>query len=350
MGGATESADRPARGRRAVVAAAVLVALAAAPAEAYIGPGAGFALLSSFFVLFTTLLLALVSLLIWPFRTAVAGAPAAHRVEALVQAPDRGRLRRPGSAASPSGCWPRASCPTSSSSPTGAATAGSRPPFRRSRRWPGRRFSTGTNPAKHNIFDFLDRDRRTYLPRALLDPHRRGPRRPEARASWRIPLAKPELRLLRKSQAVLVDPRRAQHLEHGAAGADHVPAGQVLRRAAVGDVRARPARNPGDVPALHDPPRRRAVQGGRDARFAAANGGDGTASRPPSRDRRTASSRATRRSSSPLDDRSRTAPGAEPQVRLGDERSRSSPAALSDWVKLDLHAAPRRSRSAASAG
>ncbi|NIV47450.1 MAG: hypothetical protein GWN46_11895, partial [Gammaproteobacteria bacterium] len=25
-------------------------------------------------------------------------------------------------------------------------------------------FSTGTHPAKHNIYDFLDRDRRTYLP------------------------------------------------------------------------------------------------------------------------------------------------------------------------------------------
>ena len=25
-------------------------------------------------------------------------------------------------------------------------------------------FSTGVQPAKHNIFDFLDRDRRTYLP------------------------------------------------------------------------------------------------------------------------------------------------------------------------------------------
>ena len=25
-------------------------------------------------------------------------------------------------------------------------------------------FATGTNPARHNIFDFLNRDRRTYLP------------------------------------------------------------------------------------------------------------------------------------------------------------------------------------------
>ena len=37
-------------------------------AEAYIGPGAGFALLSSFLVLFTTIVLAAAALLIWPFR------------------------------------------------------------------------------------------------------------------------------------------------------------------------------------------------------------------------------------------------------------------------------------------
>ncbi|MEE8369078.1 MAG: hypothetical protein V3S30_12280, partial [Thermoanaerobaculia bacterium] len=40
----------------------------AQPAAAYIGPGAGFALLSSFLVLFTTIVLAIVALLVWPFR------------------------------------------------------------------------------------------------------------------------------------------------------------------------------------------------------------------------------------------------------------------------------------------
>ena len=42
---------------------------AAGTAHAYIGPGAGFALISSFLVIFTTIVLAVVSLLIWPFRT-----------------------------------------------------------------------------------------------------------------------------------------------------------------------------------------------------------------------------------------------------------------------------------------
>ena len=50
------------------LAAGMLLA-AAAPADAYIGPGAGFALLSSFLVLFTTILIVIASLLVWPFRT-----------------------------------------------------------------------------------------------------------------------------------------------------------------------------------------------------------------------------------------------------------------------------------------
>src|SRR6185436_19846324 len=51
-----------------VVAAAALVVAAAVPADAYVGPGAGFALLSSFFIFFTTVVVAILSLLIWPFR------------------------------------------------------------------------------------------------------------------------------------------------------------------------------------------------------------------------------------------------------------------------------------------
>src|SRR2546426_3148309 len=53
-----------------VLATLVFFALLAspAPAEAYIGPGAGFAVLSSFLVLFTTLVVAIVSVLVWPFR------------------------------------------------------------------------------------------------------------------------------------------------------------------------------------------------------------------------------------------------------------------------------------------
>src|SRR6188472_4795967 len=57
-------------GRPAAILATliVLTLVGAQPADAYVGPGAGFALLSSFLVLFTTTLAALASLLFWPFR------------------------------------------------------------------------------------------------------------------------------------------------------------------------------------------------------------------------------------------------------------------------------------------
>ena len=60
-------------------------------------------------------------------------------------------------------------------------------------------FSTGTHPARHNIFDFLDRDRRTYLP--MLSSTRIGKvERFLKIGKYRIPLQKPELRLLRRSK------------------------------------------------------------------------------------------------------------------------------------------------------
>ena len=57
------------RQRQVVLAWTLALVLAATvSAEAYIGPGAGFALLSSFFVVFTTIVVAIASLLVWPFR------------------------------------------------------------------------------------------------------------------------------------------------------------------------------------------------------------------------------------------------------------------------------------------
>ncbi len=60
-------------------------------------------------------------------------------------------------------------------------------------------FATGTNPARHNIFDFLDRDRKTYLP-LLSSTHIGSVDRSLKIGPYRIPLSKPELRLLRKSK------------------------------------------------------------------------------------------------------------------------------------------------------
>jgi len=60
-------------------------------------------------------------------------------------------------------------------------------------------FSTGANPARHNIYDFLDRDRRTYLP--MLSSTRIGKvERFLKLGRYRIPLQKPALSLLRRSK------------------------------------------------------------------------------------------------------------------------------------------------------
>ena len=187
-------------GRRQVVLAwtLALVLAATVPTEAYIGPGAGFALLSSFFVLLTTVVVAIASLLFWPFRAllrVVRGKTAPRaRIKRLIVVgldgqdpkltdrfmqegllPNFDRLAR-------MGCYRRLRTTFPSLSPVAWSS-----------------FSTGTNPGRHNIFDFLDRDRQTYLP--VLSSTRVGkvPRFLKL-GRYRLPLGKPSLRLLRRSK------------------------------------------------------------------------------------------------------------------------------------------------------
>ena len=182
--------------RAGIIALAVL--LAARPADAYVGPGAGFALLSSFFVVFTTIILAFVSLLIWPFRLAIRairrGRPVKPLIKRLIvvgldgQDPkltDRfiaeGKLPNFSKLAAMGG-YHRLRTTFPSVSPVAWSS-----------------FSTGVSPAKHNIFDFLDRDLRTYLP-VLSSTHIGRPGRVLKFGRFRIPLSRPDLRLLRKSK------------------------------------------------------------------------------------------------------------------------------------------------------
>jgi predicted AlkP superfamily phosphohydrolase/phosphomutase len=178
--------------------AAALILAAAAPLVAYIGPGAGFAFLSSFLVLFLTFLLAVFSVLSWPFRflwKAVRGQRAYHRgpVERVVilgldgleptlaekfmaegKLPNLARLRK-------DGAYARLRTTTPAISPVAWSS-----------------FMTGSEPSKHNIFDFLSRDPRTYLPD--LSSARIGrPKRTLAVGRYLVPLSKPEIRGLRKS-------------------------------------------------------------------------------------------------------------------------------------------------------
>ena len=183
---------------RALALAGLAAALGAVPAAAYVGPGAGFALVSSFLVIFVTLILALVSLLLWPVRTLWRLLRRKRRAKPSIrrliivgldgQDPrltDRflaeGKLPNFQKLAE-TGCYSRLRTTFPSVSPVAWSS-----------------FATGSNPAKHNIFDFLDRDPRTYLP-TLSSTHIGSVDRFLKLGKYRLPLGKPELRLLRKSK------------------------------------------------------------------------------------------------------------------------------------------------------
>jgi predicted AlkP superfamily phosphohydrolase/phosphomutase len=168
------------------------------PLLAYIGPGAGVALLSSFLVILTTMVLVLVSLLVLPFRLLWRAVRRRKRLTPWVkrviivgldgQDPQlTERFMKEGklpnfSKLAAMGCYERLRTTFPSLSPTAWST-----------------FATGTDPAKHNIFDFLTRDARTYLP-VLSSAHIGDVKRFLKIGKYRIPLRKPELRLLRKSK------------------------------------------------------------------------------------------------------------------------------------------------------
>jgi len=179
----------------AIMALAVLLPVTA---EAYIGPGAGFAFLSSFLVLFLTFFLAVFSFVAWPFRflwRAIRGQRAykdskvsrlvilgldgleptlAEKFMAEGKLPNLARLRKEGT-------YARLKTTTPAISPVAWSS-----------------FMTGSEPSKHNIFDFLSRNPRTYLPD--LSSARIGkPRRVLSLGKYNLPLSKPEIRGLRKS-------------------------------------------------------------------------------------------------------------------------------------------------------
>jgi len=178
--------------------ATALLLVTPSPAQAYIGPGAGFALLSSFFVFAVTMLVAALALLAWPFRWLwrVVRRPSIPRplIKRLIvvgldgQDPElTERYLRAGKLPNfrklaESGGYSRLRTTFPSVSPVAWSS-----------------FSTGTNPARHNIFDFLNRDWRTYLP--ILSSTSIGKTSRFLRIGpLRIPVRKPEFRSLRKSK------------------------------------------------------------------------------------------------------------------------------------------------------
>lgn len=168
------------------------------PALAYIGPGAGFALVSSVGVLLVTVLLALLSLLLWPLRSVWRVAFRGRRARAWVRrlivvgfdgqdAALTERFMAEGklpnfTRLATTGCYSRLRSTYPSITPVAWST-----------------FSTGTGPGRHGIFDFLERDRRSYLP-LLSSVQIDAVERSLKIGRWRLPLHRPAIRLMRKSK------------------------------------------------------------------------------------------------------------------------------------------------------
>ena len=167
-------------------------------ANAYIGPGAGFAFISSFFILFVTFALAIFYLLTWPLRHIIRALFRKNKAKSDIkrviiigldgmdpslaekfmnkgEMPNFQKLKEKGTFSRLATSYPSIS-PVAWSS-----------------------FMTGVDPSHHNIFDFITRDPCTYQP--MLTSAEIG------KAStvlpigkYMIPLGKPKMNLLRKSQ------------------------------------------------------------------------------------------------------------------------------------------------------
>lgn len=185
--------------RRTVAATAALVALAPSAASAYIGPGAGFAFIGSFFILLWAIVLALFTLASYPFRLLwrtlrrvprPKGAPRRVIVIGLDGMDPRlterwiaeGKLPHLAALAA-SGAFRRLSTTHPPLSPVAWSS-----------------FMTGVHPARHGIFDFLSRDARSYLPflsSSAIEPVKRS----LAIGKFQIPFGRPKIRLFRRAPA-----------------------------------------------------------------------------------------------------------------------------------------------------
>lgn len=166
---------------------------------AYVGPGAGFAFVSSFFILFFAFILAFATLLTWPLRWAFKALLRMRRAR-------RGRMKRvvvlglDGQDPELTEQW---------------MTEGRLPNFARLRdegsfhrlgttlpaespvAWSS--FQTGCNPGKHRIFDFLVPNHQAMTPELSSANVRSNPRSLRI-GPYAIPLGKPRIQLGRRSE------------------------------------------------------------------------------------------------------------------------------------------------------
>lgn len=169
------------------------------PVYAYIGPGAGFAFLGSAFIFIIVIVLAVITILLWPIRLLYnllfgkrLSKNAKTRRVVIVGLdgfdPDlTTRYMREGllpnlTELSAQGSFTRLRTTYPSISPVAWSS-----------------FQTGVNPGAHNIYDFLTRDKRLYVP-TLSSSYVGPPKKFFKIGKYSVPLGKPQLRFLRKSQ------------------------------------------------------------------------------------------------------------------------------------------------------
>ena len=162
-------------------------------AHAYAGPGAGFAVLSSFWAIFVAFLYSFYALMTWPFRqlfrflrrrnaygkatfdrAVILGFDGmdpelADRFMKEGRLPNLAKLRDQGTFSKLRTTFPAIS-------PVAWST-----------------FMTGVNPGKHNIYDFLARDTNNYLP-YLSSAEIKGPKRHIKIGKYSIPFGKTEIK------------------------------------------------------------------------------------------------------------------------------------------------------------
>lgn len=166
---------------------------------AYVGPGAGFAFLGSFLTLLMAFVLGAASLLVWPFRVLWRAVTRRQgfknaRVKKIIflgldglepdlterfmaegKMPHLARLQQ-------EGVYRRLRTTFPPLSPVAWST-----------------FSTGVNPAKHNLYDFLNRSMKTYVPE-LSSSRVNPPARVWKIGKWKIPLSRATIEMRRKSR------------------------------------------------------------------------------------------------------------------------------------------------------
>ncbi|MBN8550098.1 MAG: alkaline phosphatase family protein [Deltaproteobacteria bacterium] len=170
-----------------------------ASAHAYIGPGAGFAFLGSTFVFLLTIVLVLATILFWPFQLLYGklrgkGIPSKARARRVVIVGLDGMEPKLADKFMAEGLMPNLSKLASEGS---YSRLGTTLPALSPVAWST--FQTGVNPGAHNIFDFLTRDKRHCLP-LLSSTTTEPPNRYLNLGKWKIPLEKPKVRIMRRSQ------------------------------------------------------------------------------------------------------------------------------------------------------